>query len=55
MGTMFEEEPEPIDEDSVEIQEELFETMKSMGTTPQDIAVADEARQYEDWLRMQAT
>jgi hypothetical protein len=48
---MFEEEPEVLNEDDPAVKLELFETMKFMGTTPNDLADPKEAKEYEEWLK----
>lgn len=51
MKKMFEEEPGVLNEDDPAVKLELFETMKAMGTAPKDIVDAQEAREYEQWLK----
>jgi hypothetical protein len=50
MAKMFEEEPEPLDENDPQVKEELFETMNMMGVKPVDVADAEEAKEYAEWL-----
>ena len=47
---MFEEEPEVLNEDNPAVKLELFETLKSMGTSPDRLVDPREAKEYEEWL-----
>lgn len=50
--SMFEEEPEPLDEDDPEVQHELFATMRVMGAKPEDLPDLKDRKGYADWLEL---
>jgi len=50
MKIPFEEEPEVLDENDPEIKEEIFQTLKFMGTKPASIRDPFEAAEYAEWL-----
>ena len=55
MANMFEDDPEPLDENDPEVKEELFQTMKHMGTNPSELKDPVEAAEYAEWLGKSGT
>ena len=49
-SAMFEEQPEPLDEEDPEVQDELFETLRVMGTKPEDLPDVEDRKDYTAWL-----
>lgn len=54
ISKMFEQEPEPLDENDPEVREEMFETLKYIGARPEDLPDPEERKQYAAWFELHA-
>ncbi len=49
MAKQFAEQPMPLDDADIESNEEIFSTMDSMGTKPEDLPDPNDAAAYKTW------
>lgn len=51
----YEDDPEPLNEDDPETKEEIFQTSKALGVTPDCLegATEEQRKEYAEWLQTQ--